>query len=294
VNQKRRTTGTGLAFGAVLALWLAAPVCAAPVGTVTIMDGKAHVARGTAVHALAEGGTLEEGDIIELEEGALLQVELADGSAMSFAGAAKALMPTPASSGERLSDVLLLSGWAKFNLASAANLPAVRTPLLRLISQNVSYVMQVAPDGNELFVETGELVPVFMVSRSGQPAVIKAGEYLNVKADASATTAGRPPQPFVKAMPRPYLDKLPQRLPKLKARGVEFKRERDVSFAEVDGWIKIRPAGRPAYLAQFKPMLKDKVFLRDLEPAIKNYPEWDRIVHPEKHRSKQKPQPQPK
>ena len=290
--RRKGTTGVGVVFGAILALGTIEQVFGAPLGTVTIMDGRAHVARGTALFTLAEGGAVEEGDVIELEDGALLQIELADNSALSFAGKGRVFMPAPAGPGERLTDVLMLSGWAKFNLASAAQVPAVRTPLVRLISQTAAYVLQVVPEGSTLFLEGGELVPVFATAKSGQPAVVKAGEFLGVKADASAVTAGRPAPEFVKAMPKPYLDRLPQRLAKLKVRGVEFKRERDLSFAEVDAIIRTYPAGRRAYLARFQTMLKDKAFLRDLEPAIKSYPEWDRVVHPEKYRPKPKPQPQ--
>jgi hypothetical protein len=174
---------------------------------------------------------------------------------------------------------------------SAAQLPAVQTPQVRLISQNVSYVLAVNDAGSQLFVENGELVPAFGSPKSGQPAIVKAGEFLGVKPDFSATVAPRALPEFVKAMPRPYIDKLPTRLPRFKGKGVELKRERDLGFADVDGMFKLYPSGRKAYLAQFRPLLKDKAFLRDLEPAIRNYPEWDRIVHPEKYLPKPKPQP---
>jgi hypothetical protein len=271
---------------------LDAPALAAPLATVTVLEGKTHVARATLLYAPAEGATLEQGDIVELEEGSLMQLELADGSALSFGGKARVFMPAPAGQADRRTDVLLAAGWSKLDLVSAAQLPAVRTPLVRLISQKVSYVMHAGEDGTRLFVEGGELVPVFTGSRPGQPAVIKAGEFVAVKPDASATLAGRPPPDFVAAMPRPYLDKLPQRLARLKARGVELKRERGVSFAEVDGWIKDDPAGRAGWIAQFQPLLKDPGFVHDLEPALRDYPEWGRVLHPEKRRAKAKPQAQ--
>ena len=285
-----RHFGRNLAFcWSLLALLACGAAVAAPFGTVTIADGKSRVLRAAAMHTLAEGGVLEEGDLIELDDGALVQVELGDGSAISFTSRARALLPTPAGQPDRLTDVLLLQGWAKVQLTSAAQLPAVRTPLVRLISQNVSYVLSAGEAGSQLFVETGELVPAFATPKSGQPAIVKAGEYVGIKADSSATVAPRAPPEFVKAMPRLYVDKLPARLARVKGRNVEFKHERDLGFAEVDGLFKLNPAGRKLYLAQFRPLLKDKAFLRDLEPAIKNYPEWDRIVHPEKYLPRPKP-----
>lgn len=282
--------GRNLAFcWSLLALLACAPAGAAPFGTITIADGKSRVLRAVAVHTLAEGGVLEEGDLLELDEGALLQVELGDGSALSFASKARALLPMPAGQPGRLADVLLIYGWSKVQLTSAAQLPAVQTPLVRLISQNVSYVLSVGAAGTQLFVEAGELVPAFASPKSGQPAILKAGEFLGVRPDFSATVAPRALPDFVKAMPRPYIDKLPVRLPRFKGKGAELKHERDVNFADVDGLFKLNPAGRKTYLAQFRPLLKDKAFLRDLEPAIRNYPEWDRIVHPEKYLPKPKP-----
>jgi len=263
---------------------------AAPFGTITIADGKARVFRAVSVFTLAEGGVLEEGDLIELDDAALLQVELGDGSALSFSSKARALLPMPAGAPGRLADVLLLAGWSKLQLASAAQLPAVQTPQVRLISQNVSYVLSVSDAGSQFFVENGELVPAFGSPKSGQPAILKAGEFLGVKPDFSATVAPRALPEFVKAMPRPYIDKLPVRIARFKGRNVELKRERDVSFAEVDALFKVYPPGRKVYLAQFRPLLKDKGFLHDLEPAIRNYPEWDRIVHPEKYLPKPKVQ----
>lgn len=277
----RHTTGIGFVFGAVLALGLCTQALAAPLGTVTIMDGRAHLARGTTLFTVAEGGAVEEGDVIDLEDGALLQIELSDNSAISFAGKGRVFLPTVAGPG-RLTDVLLLGGWAKFNLASAAQVPAVRTPQLRLISQAASYVLQSAAESSQLFVESGELVPVFASVKPGQPAVVKANEYLGVKADATAATAGRAPPAFVKEMPKAYLDKLPQRLTKLKARGVELKPERELTFAEVDGIIQAYPAGRAMYLPRFQPLLQDAAFVRDLQPVIKSYPEWDKLLRAEK------------
>ncbi|MDB5807234.1 MAG: hypothetical protein JWN73_4556 [Betaproteobacteria bacterium] len=273
-----------IAGSALLALCLAAGAHAAPLGTVTIADGRAHVTRGVAVLTPAEGVILEEGDIVEVEEGALLQVETADGSALSFASRAQALLPLPGAAGKP-GDLLLAAGWVKLNLTTAAQVPALATAQVRLVGQNAIYVATAGADGTQLFSESGELVPVFAAARAGQPAVIKGGDFIAIRPDAGVSMARRAPPTFVAAMPKVYLDRLPMRLARLKAKGIPMKAERDIAFADVDVWVRRFPAARAALLAQFEPLLKDAAFVQQLEPALKDYPEWEQAVHPAKPRN---------
>jgi hypothetical protein len=284
-----KTTGSGLAAWALSlglaagAITIATQAQAAPLGTVTIADGRAHLARGTTVYSVTEGLSIEEADLLDLEEGALVQVELADGTALSFTAKAQALLPAAGAGGKR-SDLFLAGGWVKFGLAAAGPVSAVATPHLRLVSQPAVYVMGVAPETSQVFVEAGELVPVFAVPKAGQPVVVKANEYLGVKADSSVTQAARAPQPFVAAMPRLYMDKLPPRLARLKARGVTPKIEREAGFADLDAWVKRYPLARPWFIELFRPKLVEADFVAALEPAIKSYPEYEAALRPEKGR----------
>lgn len=275
-----------IAIGAMLAWCLAAAAHAAPLGTVTIVDGRAHLARGLAVSAPAEGSVLEEGDILELEDGALLQLELADGSLLSFSSGAQAVLPAPA--GGKPGDLVFAGGWAKLSLAASAQLAAVATPQVRLLGPNSIYVINAGADGTQLFLETGEAVPTFAVARPGQPAVIKGGDFIAVKPDAAVASARRPPPAFVSAMPKVYFDKLPARLAKLKAKGVALRPERDAGFADLAAWVKRYPQARAAILARFEPKLQDKDFLAQLQPVIQDYPEWEAAIKPDKSRAKKK------
>ncbi|HEY4373144.1 MAG TPA: hypothetical protein VGN52_14530 [Burkholderiales bacterium] len=268
----------------MLAFWLAAAAHAAPLGTVTVMDGRAHVARGLGVSAPAEGSVLEEGDLLALEDGALLQVELADGTLLSFASGAQAMLPAHA--GGKPGDLLLAAGWVKFNLAAPAQLAAVATPQVRLLAPKSTYVVNTGAAGTQLFLETGEVVPTFAASRPGQPAVVRGGDFVAVKADSSVTVARRPPPAFVSAMPKVYLDRLPVRLSKLRAKNVALKPEREAGFDDLQAWVRRYPQARAAILARFEPKLQDKDFLAQLQPVIKDYPEWEAAVRPEKPHAK--------
>jgi len=276
-----------IAVAWLLALCLAAAAHAGPLGTVTIADGRAHLARGLAVYAPAEGVTVEEGDLLELEDGALLQIELTDGSILSFSARAQALLP--AALGGKAGDLKLASGWCKLSLTTTGEVAALSTAQVRVVGQNAIYVLSAGAEGTQMFVESGELVPVFTATRAGQPAVLKGGDFVGISPDAGVSLARRPPPGFVAAMPKVYLDKLPARLSRLKARGVAPRRERDAGFSDLDTWVKRYPSARTALLAQFAPLLKDKGFVRQLEPALKDYPEWELVVHPKKpHGAKDK------
>lgn len=276
------------AGGIVLAWALAAAVEAAPLGMVSLTDGRAHLARATTIHTVADGVAIEEGDILELEDGALVQIEFNDGSALSLTNGARAMLPAPAPAGGKPGDAFLSAGWAKLGIASPAQLPALATPQLRLLSQPAIYVITADAEGTRLFVETGELVPVFAASGAGQPAVLKGNDFASVKADNTVVVGKGAPPAFVKTMPRLYMDKLPKRIDKLKARGVPPKVEREAGFADLNAWVTRYPAARAALLERFKAMLADETFRRELEPAIANYPEWASAIKPEKGRAKGK------
>lgn len=271
--------------GIVLAWALAAAVRAAPLGMVTLTDGRAHLARATSIYAVADGVAVEEGDILELEDGALVQIEFNDGSALSLTSGARAMLPMPAAAGGKAGDALLAGGWAKLGIASPAQLPAFATPQLRLLSQPAVYVITADAEGTRLFVESGEVVPVFAASGAGQPAVLKGNDFASVKPDNTVATGKGAPPAFVKTMPRLYMDKLPKRVDKLKARGVPPKPEREAGFADLNAWAGRFPAARAVLLERFRPMLADENFRRELEPAIANFPEWAAQLKPQKGRA---------
>jgi len=265
---------------------------AAPLGTVTVADGRAHVLRGVEMLIPAEGVNLDEGDLIEVEEGGLLQIELADGSALSFASGARLRLPAPLNG--KPADLLLAAGWAKLSPLAPSQVPGLATAQLRLATQNTTLVGFADAQGTQVFSEAGDLVASYGASKPGQPALIKSGDFVAVKTDFSVVSARRPPAAFVAAMPRVYLDKLPARLARIKVRNVEARHERDAGFADLDAWVARLPAARAALLAQFEPRLKDAAFLGELAPRIQDYPEWEAVLRPEKTRGKDKSKTSPK
>src|SRR5436190_1159606 len=104
----------------LLILWMALPAlafAAAPVATVTILDGDAPVVvRDAAKLVLAEGVRLLPDDIVEAgDKTRLLRVEFADGAILDI-GPATRLLLSPRLAGERAkrpAKVYLLQGFAK-------------------------------------------------------------------------------------------------------------------------------------------------------------------------------------
>ena len=62
------------------------PCFGADVGTVTLLDGKPRLLRGTAWFTLVEGVRIRDSDVIDVPEKAQLQLEMTDGGALSLIG----------------------------------------------------------------------------------------------------------------------------------------------------------------------------------------------------------------
>ncbi len=129
------------------------------------------------------------------------QVETADGSALSFASRAQALLPA-AGPGGKPGDLLLAAGWVKLNLATAAQVPTLATAQGTPGGAKRRLRGNRWRRGTQLFSESGDLVPVFAATRAGQPAVIKGGDFVAIRVDAGASTARRAPPTLSRRCPR--------------------------------------------------------------------------------------------
>jgi hypothetical protein len=55
----------------------------------------------------------------------------------------------------------------------------------------------------------------------------------------------------------------------------------EITYAEAEPWLS--GPYRKVFLKRFQPRLKDREFRAAVEARIARYPEWDRILHPEKY-----------
>jgi hypothetical protein len=72
-----------------------------------------------------------------------------------------------------------------------------------------------------------------------------------------------------------------------KERQVQPKRVDDVSYAEVEAWLKAPLAIRRPLVARFEPRTSDPAFRSALIANLKFHPEWDPVLFPEKYESKE-------
>lgn len=265
-----------------LLLAVAAAACiAVPAGTagaqgpaiVTLVEGEAALLRGATRFALAEGVRLQAGDIVEVADKGLAQVEF-DGSLLSLGPRSRfhaaTLVPRGGKAGT-LSELYLLQGWSKFALDKSAAPFRLTTPHFRLLPAETVAIVHAEAAQAEVFVETGELRLTEGIAKTAPAAFVRlrAGEYYARKADQKGAAQSRPPPAFAGAMPHHYRDNLPVRAARYREREVAPRRLADLEYADVAPWLK-GPAELRRPMAQ---RLRSKG-----------------IIFPEKHRPKPPPE----
>jgi len=274
----------------VLLASLVLPAAAAPVeliGTVTLLEGGASLLRGPSRFTLSEGVRLEAGDVLELADKALSQIEFTDGTIVDLAAQSRFLVLAYPAKSPGGGELFLLRGWMKV----ATSRQGVRiigrysSPLLELSTADATAVMQVSASEASVFMESGEarVAPVSNVGKVGEATRIKGSQFLSCKEEQRCTVAGRPSQAFLAALPRSFMDTLPSRLARFKERSVAPKRSGDFTYAEVQDWVNSVPAVRRAMVSHWHSKLADPAFRSAIAAGLKDHPEWDRLINPEKY-----------
>jgi hypothetical protein len=279
-----------------LASVCAAVVAAEPPATLTLIEGQAALLRGASRHALAEGVRLQTGDIIELGEKGVAQVEFADGLILSLGPGARfyaGLLTTRGARGEGLSELYLMRGWSKFAGRKGSAPFRYTTPGFGIWTGDATAVLRIAEGNADLFVETGEvrIAEGFAKASSGSAVRLRGGEYGVRKGDEPVVVRTRPAPSFVLAMPRPYMDNLPSRAAKYKDRATTLPPGGDLAYADVEMWLKAPREIRRPIMQRFIPEAKDPAFREALIANLRFHPEWDPILFPEKYEPKPPPPP---
>lgn len=275
---------------AVVACLLAA--AAGQAATVTLMEGPATLVRGTTRYALAEGVKLQPGDIIEVSDKGLTQIEFADGVALALSAGTRLLAVSSSRGKSAAGDYYLTQGALKLSGIKQGSSFRFVTPVFTVQPVEGTTVLAVASSEGSVFVEGGEArltEPAAKAKGAGAPAPLrlKSGEYYTRKAEQKGVVAPRPSQAFIGSLPRIFLDPLPSRMARYKEREVQPKRVDDVSYAEVETWLKAPPDIRRPMLARFRPRVSDPAFRAALVANLKFHPEWDPILFPEKYKPKE-------
>ena len=265
----------------VLALLLVPNLGAAQeIGTFTLVEGSPRIIRGTAVLRGSEGVRFQAGDIIECSAPGFVQAEFAGGAVVALGPSTRVWIRSASAKASARTELVLMSGWLKGENPASVGAYSYVSTLLSATTRSGSMILHAATGTAELFVEAGS-ASVGQAAEHGQPA--KAGQFFTRRATKNVAVTTRPDAAFLESMPRPFRDTLPARLSHFAGkRAVEPTRDHDVTYSEVEPWLKIG-TGRRAFEERFQPRLRDAEFRRAVEPHLAEYPEWDRVLHPEKY-----------
>jgi hypothetical protein len=262
----------------VFLLWLLPTAARAEeLGTFTMLEGSVRVIRGTAVLRAVEGMRFENGDIVETGSPAFVQAEFA-------AGTIAAIGPSTRVWVHKSGEMMLMSGWLKGESGQGGGGYRYVSPLLTASSKSGAVILHAAPGLAELFVESGT---ANVEGGEGSHVIAaKSGQFLTHHASKTVAVNPRPDAAFVDGMPRPFRDTLPSRLPHFAGKKpAEPRHDHDVTYAEIEPWMKFGRSWRRSLEERFQPRLKDAEFRKEVEQHISDYPEWDRVLHPEKYQN---------
>jgi len=264
---------------------------------VTLLEGPAALLRGTSRLAVAEGVRLQAGDIVEVTDKGLAQVEFGDGMALSLGPGSRfyaASFAPRGAKGAAITEFYVMRGWAKFTTGKSASPFRVTTPVFGFGAGEATAVVHVTDAEGEIFVETGDLRLAegsFVKAVPTSPVRIKGGEYYARKSEGRGTTQPRPAPAFVGAMPRGFMDNLPARVSKWKDRDVQPRVVGELAYGDVELWLKAPPEIRRVVMKPFIAKANhDLAFRSALVANLKYHMEWDPILYPEKYKPKPPPE----
>ncbi len=276
-----RILGHSLVFALALAALPARAATEASI--VTIAEGDARVLRGAVWYRVVAGAPFQDGDVIQAGQRTTVQVELGAGGTLNLVGpGALYAAALPAAGGKEPLEFGMVEGWLKYAAAAPGAGARVRTPVA-VVAVNEGIVVVHHDDRLfEMFVETGSarLAETGRPGRDGPWSDARAGQYWSRDGDGAFVTERRAPVKFVASMPRHQIDNLATLAPRFKGQRPALVAEREITLAEADPWL----AGpyRRAFVRRLHGRLADPAFRRDVEAKIAAYPEFDRVLHPEK------------
>ncbi len=266
----------------------------------SIVQGQVKLIRHSERFSLGEGNALNDGDIVESAPDAFVQIEFDDGSAVELGGATRILlgprMPRVKSRGP--AQFYLLQGWVKATpRRDAGAAPSSEAPV-RFIGRRVevesrggAVIAQVDGMAFALFCERGSCRGTPREA-GGVPIDLFAGDFASQAAGAAKPVLSKRPGPgFLEELPRLFRDTLPLRAALFANARPLPKAEGAVDYADVGHWLQAEGAIRPPLVAEWRGRASDTGFRNELVAHLKQHPEWERILFPERFLPKPSPTP---
>ena len=269
----------------LILLCLLFPAAAQEIGAVTLVEGSLRMIRGTMLFHAGEGVRLHQGDLLESSSGGFVQLELTGGTVVALGSSTRLLLLGHGT--KTTAELVVLTGWLKGETGANAGTYSYASPQLAAATRGGVVVLEASDEQTDLFVESGN-ASISKVSPQGyltNPQGATAGQFLTRRGGKNIVVNSRPDQTFLDALPRAFRDTLPPRLSKF-PKAVDPKPDHEVTYAEVQPWLTTALSWRRGFVERFQPRLKDAEFRRELEAHIRDYPEWDPVLHPEKYEQK--------
>jgi len=249
-------------------------------GTFTLLEGSVRVLRGTAVLHGVEGMRFHNNDIVETGSPGFIQAEFS-GGAIAAIGPATRVWIRSAGAGR---DLILMTGWVKGETPPGSGNYRFVGPMMTATPKGGAVIVHAAPGVAETYIESGTATVSEAESGSAKTIAAKNGQFFTRHTGKGIVVGARPDGTFVDAMPRPFRDTLPSRLSHFAGKKPpEPKLDHEITYAEAEPWLKLGRGWRRSFSERFQPRLKDAEFRKSVEQHISEYPEWDRVLHPEKY-----------
>jgi hypothetical protein len=229
---------------------------------------------------------------------ALVRLEFSDGSMIDLGSGVRLLTTSMAGRASQPAPGwrhTLLSGLMKLTCGKEAKVSHhLSTPQVTLATSNAVTVVQASAADASLFAESGEVRITEAAPKGGSATVrVKGGDFYSRKGGQRGSVATRPPQAFISALPRGFLDTIPSRSARFKDRQVAPKRAEEVSYSDIEVWLKAERDVRRPLMRRWQPRARDPEFRNALVANLRHHPEWDPILFPEKYKPKEEKPPQP-
>ena len=273
------------ALASVLLLWLvlSAAATAQDFATATMIEGSLKIIRGTMLMQASEGVRLRPGDIVMTSDSGFAQLEFAKGPIVALGPATQVYLFSRAASSA--TEFVMLNGWLKGESHTGAPAFRVNTPELEASTGDGTILIHEAGGSAAIFVEAGSAK---VGDSAAHSTAAKAGQFFSRSGGKPVIATTRPDSAFINGMPRAFRDTLPSRMARFTAKAPEPKREREVSYQDVQPWLTMNRAWRRGFVERFRPRIGDDSFRRAVEAHMSEHPEWDPVLHPEKY---QEPKP---
>src|ERR1700704_3650619 len=203
----------GPSFQLAAALLGACASAFAQTATLALAEGSVELIRGATLYTATQGVRLGDGDILSIDPKGQAQIEFQDGAIVNLSQGARAMLTNIASGARGQSEIVVLSGWAKFTQKKSSKGAQYRylTPRAEITAGEATAVLNAGDGSTDIYVESGAVRFSEIGRKSGQRIArdAKGGGFIVRRGEEPANIGPAPPAEFLKKMPRPFSDDPP-------------------------------------------------------------------------------------